>query len=82
MTTTNNNADLLEDIPRPSKLPFLEDLCWQTDNHIYLFTAYEMLQIYERGWIYKDVFKSMTEAEKEFIKKLSRKYNSWLDTEL
>jgi hypothetical protein len=76
-----NNADLLENIPIPSKLPFLEDLCWQTDD-IYKFTAYEMLELYERGWRYKDVFKSMTEAEKEFIKQLSLKYNSWLDTEL
>jgi hypothetical protein len=64
----------------PSKLPFLEDICWQTEN-VYRFTPYEMLQKYERGWRYKEMFKSMTVLEKEFIKNLSLIYSSWLDAD-
>jgi hypothetical protein len=33
---------------RPAKLPFLESICWQTDN-VYRFTSEQMLSRYERG---------------------------------
>lgn len=74
-----NKIDFNDDGQIPQKLPFLEDISWQTDD-VYKFSPREMLQRYERGWRYREIFQSMTETEREFIKKLSVKYDSWLDT--
>lgn len=73
-----NKIDSNDEGQIPQKLPFLEDISWQIDD-VYKFSPREMLQRYERGWRYRKMFKSITETEREFIKKLSVKYDSWLD---
>lgn len=65
----------------PKKLPFLESICWQTEN-IYRFTRDQMLSSYERGWRYRQLFNNLEGEELNFLKKLAKKYNSWLQTEL
>ena len=42
----------------PTKLPFLEAICWQTDD-VYQFNPEQMLSRYERGWRYHDLFKNL-----------------------
>ena len=64
----------------PEQLPFLESICWQTRN-VYRFTPQEMLNRYERGWSYRDLFNNLTEEERDFIKEIARRYKSWLQLE-
>lgn len=61
----------------PKKLPFLESICWQTDD-VYRFTPEEMLSRYERGWRYRDMFNNLEGEELYFLKELARYYKSWL----
>jgi hypothetical protein len=60
---------------RPAKLPFLESICWQTDN-VYRFTSEQMLSRYERGWAYRQLFNNLAacrrEASSSRIERLSR----------
>lgn len=63
------------------KLPFLEAVCWQTEN-VYAFAPQEMLSRYERGWRYKDLFVVMEQTEIDFVRHLAAQYHSWLITEL
>jgi hypothetical protein len=65
----------------PEKLPFLEAICWQTDDVKHL-TPEEMLNRYERGWHYLGVLGRPTRLELLFIKKLARVYGSWLVSDL
>jgi hypothetical protein len=65
----------------PKKLPFLETLCWQTKN-VYDFSIEEMLSCYERGWKYRSLFNNLEQEELDFIIKIARKYDSWLQGEL
>ncbi len=65
----------------PKKLPFLESICWQTEN-VYKFTLEEMLSCYERNWRYRNVLENLESEELEFIKKIATTYNSWLQIEL
>jgi hypothetical protein len=67
--------------PVPKKLPFLEAICWQTDN-VYRFTPEEMLSRYERGWAYRKVFNDLEGEELSYLKELAKHYRSWLQTEL
>ena len=60
------------------RLPFLESICWQTDN-AYQFTEEEMLSRYERGWRYRDIFSNLEGDELKLVKDLVKRYNSWLD---
>ena len=60
------------------RLPFLESVCWQTDN-VYRFTEEEMLSRYERGWRYRDLLNNLEGGELDFVKELVERYNSWLD---
>jgi hypothetical protein len=46
----------------PEKLPFLEAICWQTRD-VYQFTPEEMLNRYERGWEYRQIFDNLSEEE-------------------
>lgn len=61
----------------PKKLPFLESICWQTTD-VYRFTPEQMLSRYERGWQYHQLFNNLEGEELNFLKELSRLYQSWL----
>ena len=61
----------------PENLPFLEAICWQTDN-VHHFTADEMLDRYERGWIYNGVLAELCGDELEFVQRLAKAKGSWL----
>jgi Nucleotidyl transferase AbiEii toxin, Type IV TA system len=61
----------------PKKLPFLESICWQTRD-VYRFTPEEMLNRYERGWRYRDIFNNLESEELDFIRELAAYYKSWL----
>ncbi|MGK7943762.1 MAG: hypothetical protein AB4058_04770 [Microcystaceae cyanobacterium] len=65
----------------PQKLPFLEAICWQTEN-VYRLTPEQMLSRYERGWRYRNLFNNLEEEELEFLKKIAHQYQSWLQIEL
>jgi hypothetical protein len=65
----------------PSKLPFLESICWQTDN-VYHFTLEEMLSRYERGWGYRQLFNNLEGEELDFVKQLAITYHSWIQVDL
>ncbi len=65
----------------PPKLPFLEAICWQTEN-IYCLTPEQMLSRYERGWRYRNIFNNLEGEELEFLKKIAHQYQSWLQVEL
>ncbi|WP_233220782.1 hypothetical protein [Chlorogloea sp. CCALA 695] len=78
MATSNPT---LEVITVPEKLPFLESICWQTDN-VYRFTREQMLSRYERGWSYRQLFNNLEGEELKFLQKLAKRYNSWLQATL
>ena len=65
----------------PSKLPFLEAICWQTKD-VYQLPPEEMLSRYERGWKYLTLFNSLEGEELEFLRKLAKHYHSWLQVEV
>jgi hypothetical protein len=69
----------IDTIVIPQKLPFLESICWQTEN-VYKFTLEEMLSRYERGWDYHDLFNNLEGEEFTFLKEIAQQYNSWLQT--
>lgn len=64
----------------PQKLPFLEAVCWQTED-VRRFTPDEMLRRYEQGWDYQGVLGELSAEELRFVKELARRYGSWLATE-
>ena len=77
MAVANN-----EDVQlRPEALPFLEAICWQTDD-VYRFDNEQMLSRYERGWRYRCMFNNLEDRELNFIKELAKRYNSWLQSDL
>ena len=65
----------------PQKLPFLEAICWQTEN-VYRLTPEQMLSRYERGWKYRSLFDYLCGEELDFLKAIAKRYNSWLQVEL
>ena len=66
---------------RPNKLPFLESICWQTNN-VYRFTCEQMLSRYERGWEYRQLFNNLEGEELKFLKGLAIAHHSWLQVDL
>ena len=77
MTTSTT----LEVITAPEKLPFLESICWQTEN-VYRFTPEQMLSRYERGYSYRQLFNNLEGEELKFLHKLAKRYISWLQATL
>ncbi len=65
----------------PETLPFLEAICWQTEN-VYRFDPEQMLSRYERGWRYRNLFNNLEDQELGFLKQLAKHYNSWLQSDL
>ena len=65
----------------PQKLPFLEAICWQTQD-VYRFSPEQMLSRYERGWEYRKLFKNLEGEELIFLRELAKSYNSWLQVDL
>lgn len=65
----------------PEKLPFIEAVCWQTED-VYRFTPEQMLSRYERGWGYRKIFSNLEGEELNFLKELAKCYHSWLQAEL
>lgn len=65
----------------PQKLPFLEAICWQTED-VYGFTPEQMLSRYERGWRYRTLFNNLEGEELEFLRELAKYYHSWLQVEV
>ncbi len=61
----------------PQKLPFLESICWQIAD-VYRLSPEEMLNSYERGWKYREIFNNLKGEELIFLTELARNYNSWL----
>jgi hypothetical protein len=68
-------------IKTPKRLPFLEAICWQTEN-VYQFTLDQMLSRYERGWSYRQLFGNLEGEELDFLKELAKNYHSWLQADL
>jgi hypothetical protein len=68
-------------VTAPKKLPFLESICWQTDD-VYRFTPEQMLSRYERGWRYREIFHNLENEERNFLKELACRYKSWLLVDL
>jgi hypothetical protein len=66
---------------RPTKLPFLESICWQTRD-VYQFTHEQMLSRYERGWDYRQLFNNLEGEELIFLRQLAKSYHSWLQADL
>jgi hypothetical protein len=64
----------------PQKLPFLEAICWQTQD-VKRFKPEEMLRRYEQGWDYRRVLGEPDVEELRFVKGLAQYYGSWLATE-
>jgi Nucleotidyl transferase AbiEii toxin, Type IV TA system len=62
---------------RPTDLPFLTAVCWQTADIAHL-TPEEMLCQYERGWHYQGVLADLSAAELAFVQTLSDRYGSWI----
>ncbi|MBV5259731.1 hypothetical protein FLX56_15045 [Synechococcus moorigangaii CMS01] len=75
------NETRSQNLKHPQRLPFLEAICWQTED-VYRFTPQQMLSRYERGWRYRNIFQSPEKEELEFIEKLAKHYHSWLQTQL
>jgi len=71
----------VETILRPKELPFLQALCWQTED-LKHFTLDEMLNRYERGWDYRGVFGTPQNEEMVFIKELAKTHGSWISLEV
>ena len=46
----------------PDKLPFLEAICWQSEN-VDRFDPEQMLSRYERGWTYRNLFNNLEAQE-------------------
>ncbi|MEM9275413.1 MAG: hypothetical protein AAGA80_20965 [Cyanobacteria bacterium P01_F01_bin.143] len=65
----------------PETLPFLEAICWQTEN-VYRFEPEQMLSRYERGWRYRNLFNNLEGQELDFLKQLAKQYDSWLQSDL
>jgi hypothetical protein len=65
---------------RLAKLPFLESICWQTDD-VYRFTSEQMLSRYERGWRYRQLFNNLEGEELDFLRQLAKTYHSWLQAD-
>lgn len=79
------NAKLMEhptnkNIAIPKKLPFLEAICWQTED-VYKFTPEQMLNCYERGWKYLSIFDNLEGEELNYLREISKYYQSWLAVE-
>lgn len=74
------NKKSKEQISIPKKLPFLESVCWDL-NYVYDLPIEEILEAYERGWNYRDLF-DLDEEELQFLKKIAIKYKSWLIADL
>jgi len=62
---------------KPERLPFLEAICWDL-NDINHLNYDEMLNRYERGWLYKGVLADLEGDEKLFLHRLARAKGSWL----
>lgn len=65
----------------PSELPFLKAICWQTEG-AERFTPEQMLSRYERGWRYRKLFDNLEGEELDFLTELTRRYQSWLQSDL
>lgn len=75
-----NNLEEKKAISIPSKLPFLEGVCWHI-NYVYDLPIEQMLENYERGWDYRNLL-DLEGEELEFLKKIAAKYKSWLVADL
>jgi hypothetical protein len=62
--------------PSPTPLPFLRSLLWQTNGSIEALSLEEILQVYERGWRYRDTLNSPTPEELHFIRELATRFHS------
>ena len=63
-------------VPPRIFLPFLRSLLWQTSDAIAALTPEEMLNVYERGWRYRDTLESPTPEELNFIRELAAQFHS------
>jgi hypothetical protein len=61
----------------PKKLPFLEAICWQTQD-VRHFTLSEMLERYESGWKYRGLLADLEGEELNFVRGLVNHFGSWI----
>ncbi|MEE9353950.1 MAG: hypothetical protein V3U75_00010 [Methylococcaceae bacterium] len=61
----------------PEHVPLLEAICWQLDDLTQL-SDNEILDIYERGWMYKGVLADLSGEELVFLRALAKAKQSWL----
>jgi hypothetical protein len=64
---------------KPADLPFLRAICWQRAD-LEGMTVDEMLNRYERGWLYHGVLADLGNEERTFLRQLAAKHGSWLAT--
>ena len=69
-----------QEISIPTKLPFLEALCWQVED-VHKFTPEQMLSCYERGWKYLNIFNNLEGEELNYLREIAKYYQSWLPVE-
>jgi hypothetical protein len=65
----------------PAHLPFLQAICWQQLD-VSQLTDDEMLDLYERGWIYRGVLADLEGEERVFLKTLAEAKQSWLSNDV
>ncbi len=61
--------------------PFLNAISWQVED-LSVYNDDEILNLYERGWIYKGILAELSIHESAFLKKLAKAKRSWLVNEL
>ena len=69
------------DLVIPARLPFLEAICWQI-NDVRQIATQDMLDYYERGWLYRGVLADLSEEEQTFLHKIALLEGSWLANEV
>ncbi|WGZ95223.1 MAG: hypothetical protein QJT81_04305 [Candidatus Thiothrix putei] len=70
-----------EPVKTPTHLPFLQAICWQQAD-VSQLTADEMLDLYERGWMYRGVLADVEGEERAFLKTLAESKHSWLSNDV
>jgi hypothetical protein len=70
----------MSEVTIPSSLPFLEAICWQTQD-VQQLSLPQMLSCYERGWHYRSILSQLQPEELQFIQQLCSRYGSWLMSE-
>ena len=69
--------ELTNYIERPQELPFLKAICWDLTD-VNVLNEDEILNRYERGWIYRGALADLGDEERVFIAEIAKCKGSWL----